>query len=101
MDPKVKPETVTFKCRFKRFSTYLDSGKRVRFADGILRTADPDVIAFLRKNYRPPLMAEVKESVRAETVEPEAGSDNEQSPELSGPMAPLSAPPAAPSKKGK
>ena len=65
---KDKTKVVTFKCRFKRFSTYLKSGKRIRFSDGIYRTSDADVIDHLRKNYRPPMMAEVEEYEKVAVV---------------------------------
>lgn len=93
MDSKaISTETVVFMCRFKRFSTYLANGKRIRFADGMLKTSDADTIAFLRKNYRPPLMTEVKGEVHSKPEEKAAAApDPEHQPE---PVTP-------PTKKGK
>ena len=106
---KDKPKVVTFKCRFKRFSTYLKNGKRIRFADGIYRTGDADAIEFLRKNYRPPMMAEIEEPeavASVATVDPVATLPKTPPffPGQSAVLAHLAVPPAvedAPPPEGK
>ena len=101
-------KVVTFRCRFRRYSTYLKSGKRIRFSEGIYRTSDKDVIEHLRKNYHPPMMAEVDEAEAmkpiAKVTEPEAKPVSIVPPFFPGQsdaLASLAVPPEAPEKEKK
>lgn len=65
----MEAQTVQFRCKFKSFTFYIGDTK-YRFSDGKFETSKPEVIAMLRKNYRPPMMAEIKPAVVVEHKEP-------------------------------